>query len=52
MLPEGWHEFPLVSVGVAEEFPAILQRFDEDLWDLAGASAQLIVPTFSFASAA
>jgi hypothetical protein len=50
MLPEGSHEFPLVSVGAAEQFSAILQRFDEDLWDLAGAKVQGM-PTFSFALA-
>jgi hypothetical protein len=38
MLPHGIHEFPLVSVGTAEEFPAILRRFEEDLWDITGSS--------------
>jgi hypothetical protein len=37
-LPKGNHEFPLLSIGTSEEFPAIMQRFDEDLWDLAGYS--------------
>jgi hypothetical protein len=47
-LPQGVHEFPFVSIGTAEEFPAILQRFDEDLWNLAGYDIQRSGPTFSF----
>jgi hypothetical protein len=43
-LPQGVHEFPFVSIGTAEEFPAILQRFDEDLWY----DIQRSGPTFSF----
>jgi hypothetical protein len=47
MLPTGLHEFPLVSVSAAEEFPSILQRFDEDLWNLAGFDTQRTAPNFS-----
>jgi hypothetical protein len=36
LLPVGINEFPLMSVGPADEFPRHLQRFDEDLWNLAG----------------
>jgi hypothetical protein len=36
MLPIGVHEFPLMSVGVPDEYPKHLQRFDEDIWNLAG----------------
>lgn len=35
-LPVGFHVFPLASVGTSDEFPALLKRFDEDLWNLAG----------------
>jgi Putative DNA-binding domain len=51
LLPEGFHEFPLLSVGAAEEFPAILQRFNEDLWDLAGYGIHRAAPTFSITQA-
>jgi hypothetical protein len=49
-LPEGFHVFPLASVGSADEFPALLQRFDEDIWDLTGfgmarRSADILVHT-------
>jgi hypothetical protein len=46
-LPTGFHEFPLISIGTLEEFPAILQRFDEDLWNLAGYDVQRMAPNFS-----
>jgi hypothetical protein len=46
-LPLGVHEFPLISVGVTDEFPMILQRFDEDLWNLAGYDVQREAPSFS-----
>ena len=46
-LPQGFHEFPLVSVGTPDEFVTILQRFDEDLWNLAGYDIQRAAPTFS-----
>lgn len=46
-LPPGLHEFPLISVGTADEFPLVLQRFDEDVWNLAGEDIQRIAPTFS-----
>ena len=45
-LPNGFHQFPLISVGSREEFPAILQRFDEDLWNLAGYDVQRMAPNF------
>ena len=51
LLPNGFHEFPLISVGSAEEFPAVLQRFDEDLCDLAGYGIQRAAPTFSITPA-
>jgi len=46
-LPLGFHELPLVSVGAAEEFPVIIRRFDEDLWDLAGYCIRRTLPSFS-----
>jgi hypothetical protein len=47
VLPDGIHEFPLVSVGLADELPIILQQFDEDLWNLAGYDIERHGPTFS-----
>ena len=35
-LPVGLHVFPVMSVAGAEEFNLHLQRFDEDIWNLAG----------------
>jgi hypothetical protein len=45
-LPVGFHQFPLISVGTPDEFNLILQRFDEDLWNLAGYDIQQSVPNF------
>jgi hypothetical protein len=45
-LPVGFHQFPIMSVGGAEEFPQHLQRFDEDIWNLAGHDIQRYAPTF------
>jgi hypothetical protein len=45
-LPVGEHEFPLMSIGPADEFPNHLQRFDEDIWNLAGREAQQAEVTF------
>jgi len=47
LLPVGTNEFPLMSVGPADEFPRHLQRFDEDLWNLAGHDPQGQVVTFT-----
>jgi hypothetical protein len=47
LLPIGINEFPLMSVGPADEFPRHLQRFDEDLWNLAGHDPQGQVGTFT-----
>jgi hypothetical protein len=51
-LPEGIHEFPLLSVGPSEEFATILHRFDEDLWNLGGRDVQREQAAFSFTPAA
>ena len=48
-LPIGFHEFPIMSVGSVDEFPRHFQRFDEDIWNLAGRDIQRIAPTFEFA---
>jgi hypothetical protein len=45
-LPVGFHQFPTMSVGGTEEFPQHLQRFDEDIWNLAGHDVQRNAPTF------
>jgi Putative DNA-binding domain len=34
-IPEGVHDLPIISVGGAEEFARHLDRFDEDIWNLA-----------------
>jgi hypothetical protein len=47
LLPTGNHLFPLISVGTADEFPLILTRFDEDIWNLAGQDVQREAPNFS-----
>jgi Schlafen, AlbA_2 len=47
-IPIGFHQFPIISVGGAEEFPQHLQRFDEDIWNLAGHDIQRNAPTFEF----
>jgi hypothetical protein len=46
-LPQGAHIFPLASIGSSDEFPRHLERFDEDLWNLAGCDIQRIRPAFS-----
>jgi hypothetical protein len=38
-LPVGTYDFPLISVGSAEEEAAILRTFDADIWNLAGEDA-------------
>jgi Putative DNA-binding domain len=48
-LPVGTHEFPVASIGPADEFGRHLQRFDEDIWNLAGEDVQRIAPNFSIA---
>lgn len=48
-LPIGFHEFPVVSIGPADEFAQHLQRFDEDVWNLAGQDFQRYAPNFSIA---
>jgi hypothetical protein len=45
-LPMGDNEFPLVSIGGADEFGQLLQRFDEDIWNLAGLDFQQQPVTF------
>jgi hypothetical protein len=45
-LPAGNHVFPVMSIGPSDEFPHHLERFDEDLWNLAG-HHQPSRPTFS-----
>jgi len=48
-LPVGTHEFPVASIGPPDEFGRHLQRFDEDIWNLAGEDIQRDAPTFSIA---
>lgn len=48
-LPVGSYEFPVASIGPADEFGRHLQRFDEDIWNLAGKDIQRHAPTFSIA---
>ena len=48
-LPAGSHEFPVASIGPPDEFSRHLQRFDEDIWNLAGKDVQRTAPTFSIA---
>jgi hypothetical protein len=38
-LPVGTYDFPLISVGSAEEESAIVRTFDADIWNLAGEDA-------------
>jgi schlafen family protein len=45
-LPVGVHEFPLMSIGLADEYPMHLQRFDEDIWNLAGEDVRTNAPKF------
>jgi hypothetical protein len=45
-LPNGVHDFPIMSVGAADEFPSLLQQFDEDLWNLAGRHFPGELPVF------
>lgn len=47
VLPPGEHMFPVMSVGAKDEFPRHLERFDEDLWNLAGYDIQLTPATFA-----
>jgi Putative DNA-binding domain len=48
-LPIGFHEFPVASIGPTDEFARHLQRFDEDVWNLAGQDIQRNAPIFSIA---
>ena len=45
-LSEGEHVFPIMSIGTNDEFSRHLERFDEDLWNLAGFDIQRIGPKF------
>jgi hypothetical protein len=38
-LPVGTYDFPLISVGSAEEESALVRTFDADIWNLAGEDA-------------
>jgi hypothetical protein len=38
-LPIGTYDFPLISIGSAEEEPALVRTFDADIWNLAGEDA-------------
>jgi hypothetical protein len=48
-IQQGFHEFPILSVGGRDEFVRHLVRFDEDIWNLAGEDIQPHPPTFDFA---
>jgi hypothetical protein len=48
-LPVGTFDFPLISVGSAEEEPALLRTFDADIWNLAGEDALRRPRTFVLA---
>jgi hypothetical protein len=45
-MPVGTHEFPIASVGPAEEFSSHLRRFDEDCWNIAGQDFRRSAPEF------
>jgi hypothetical protein len=47
-LPSGVSEFPLMSIGSKDEFPSHLQRFNEDVWNLAGRDVQARQQEFIF----
>jgi hypothetical protein len=49
LIPVGFHEFPIMSIGAVEEFPQHLTGFDEDIWNLAGLDIQRTAPTFEIA---
>jgi hypothetical protein len=46
-LPVGHFDLPLMSVGASEEGDLLLQRFNEDIWNLAGRDVQSGSPKFS-----
>jgi hypothetical protein len=48
-LPVGTFDFPLISVGSAEEQPALLRTFNADIWNLAGEDALRRPRTFVLA---
>jgi Putative DNA-binding domain len=48
-LPIGTYDFPLISVGSAEEESALVQTFDADIWNLAGEDALRRPRTFVLA---
>lgn len=47
-MPAGENEFPIISVGSRDEFEILLQRFDEDVWNLAGQDIQKTSANFKF----
>jgi hypothetical protein len=48
-VPIGVYEFPIMSVGSSDEFPRLLQCFDEDIWDLTGQGVHGVSLTFEVA---
>jgi hypothetical protein len=46
-LPVGHFDLPLLSVGSSDESGLLLQRYNEDIWNLAGRDVQSGSPTFS-----
>jgi hypothetical protein len=49
-LPVGMHDFNIMSVGAADEFPIHIARFNEDIWNLAGEVVPEGAFTFEIAS--
>jgi len=49
-IPAGFHEFPIMSIGGADEFPQHLSRFDEDVWNLAGQDTRRTAAIFELDS--
>jgi hypothetical protein len=45
-VPVGTYEFPIMSVGSYDEFPRLLQCFDQDIWDMTGIGIQGVSLTF------